>query len=98
MPKEQLEIEGTQGPRIKAIDEAAEDYVNARDKRMRLTEQEVACKAVLIQVCRKNEDKLSSDGNGTLRYRYDDMVVEWRKKDTIRVKHSDAEDLENEDD
>lgn len=97
MPK-QNELVGMEAPRIKQIDDAAEDYVAARDKRMKCTENEVACKAVLIQVCQKNEDKLSHDGNGTIRYRYDDMVVEWTKKDKIRVKHSTAEDLENEDD
>jgi hypothetical protein len=97
MPK-QNELEGMESPRIKAIDQAADDYVTVRDKRMKLTEQEVACKHALIEVCKKNEDKLSSDGNGTLRYRYDDLVVEWSKCDKIRVKHSDTDDLENEED
>lgn len=93
-----MEIPGTEGPKIKAIDNAADDYVKARDARMRLTEKEVACRAVLVDVCRKNQDKLSPDGNGTLRYRYDDLLVEWTKKDKIRVKHFVADDLENEDD
>lgn len=86
-----------EAPRIKEIDKAAEAYVTARDKRMKLTTAEVTAKQNLLQVCRDHESELSSDGNGILRYRYDDMVVEWTKKDKIKVRHSVDDESEAED-
>jgi hypothetical protein len=91
MPRNQTELEGMEAPRIKAIDEAAEHYVSVRDKRMKLTASEIAAKQNLIDTCREHEDKLSHDGNGVIRYAYDDMVVEWERRDKIRVRHATSE-------
>lgn len=42
--KGQQEIEGTARPKIKALDEAMERYVDIRDRRMALTKQETAAR------------------------------------------------------
>jgi hypothetical protein len=51
--KKQADLPGVEGPRvapvrIKAVDEAAADYVNERDRRCRQTPREVAAKQKLI--------------------------------------------------
>lgn len=46
---EQLEVPGTVPERFQEIEEAAGKYVKIRDRRMRLTEQEVDARGMLIQ-------------------------------------------------
>ncbi len=46
--------EGFSRKQIKAIEDAASSYVTIRDKRMKLTEQEVESKANLAEVMHKN--------------------------------------------
>lgn len=71
----QKELDGMERPTIKEIEEAAEDYVDARDRRMKMTEKEVACKSVLLQLMIKHESELSKNGEGELIYRYEDEEV-----------------------
>lgn len=97
MPKQQ-EIPGTEAPTIKAIEEAAEAYVSVRDRRMKLTEQEVTAKANLIAACEKHKDKLTPDLQGNRTYRYDEMIVVLKPgKDNVKVKTYHAGDEEEED-
>lgn len=63
MGKRQLEIAGTERKQIKEIDDAAEAYVEARDKRMKLTEKEVATKQALIDVMKKHGVQTYRDMN-----------------------------------
>lgn len=87
MPKlEQAEIPGTERPKIKAIEEAADNYVTARDKRMKLTEQEVAAKGKLVEVMLRHADKLCEDGDGNKIYRFDDEVVLLSDIATVKVR------------
>ncbi len=98
MPK-QKELEGMEAPSIPEIEEAADTYVKARDKRMRLTEQEVAAKVNLLQVLLSHEKELSPGEDGTKVYRFDDeMVILKPGKVGVKVKalHED-EDEEDED-
>jgi hypothetical protein len=94
----QLEIAGTERPKIKAIEEAADAYVSVRDKRMALTEKEVVAKTNLIQVVTENRAKLTPNGEGALCYRFDDLIVILKPgHDNVKVKsaHDDEEDDED---
>ena len=91
MSKAQMEIPGTERPVIKAIENAAEAYVSARDKRMKALENEIALKTKLIEVMENNADKLGVDADGNLLYRYDEEVVILSKLDTVKVKKAVAE-------
>lgn len=62
--------------RIKPVDDAAEDYVKIRDRRMAMTKKEVQAKQNLIDLLHKNADKIGADDEGIMRYEYDDVVVE----------------------
>jgi hypothetical protein len=97
MPK-QLEISGTERPVIKEIEDAAEAYVRARDKRMKLTGAQCEAKAALLTVVKAHEGELSVDGEGNRVYRYDDYLVTLKSKRNIKVKtaHED-EDSEGDD-
>lgn len=99
MAKKQLEIPGTEAERFPEIEEAAENYVKARDKRMRLTEQEVVAKTQLLQILLENESKLSPNEQGDKVYRYDDEIVILRRgKVNVKVKAvHDDEDGEDDD-
>lgn len=55
MAKRQLKIAGTGGEEIKEVNDAAEAYVEARDKRMKLTEKETEAKEALIAVMKKHD-------------------------------------------
>jgi len=65
MARKQLEIAGTERPRIKEIDDAAEAYQDAKKKRMKLTEQEVDAKKALGAVMRKNKVEVYRDDNAS---------------------------------
>lgn len=93
----QTELPGTERPTIKEIDKAADHYVNVRDKRMKLTEQEVIAKANLLQVVLENEKDLSKNDQGEIVYRYDDEIV-IVKPGKANVKVKGAHDEESEDD
>lgn len=54
MSKKQLQVPGTERPTVKEIDDAAEAYVEQRDKRMKLSEKEKAAKDALIGAMKKH--------------------------------------------
>ena len=54
MAKRQGEIPGTERKTVKEIDDAAEAYLEARDKRMKLSEKEKVAKDALISVMKKH--------------------------------------------
>lgn len=94
MPK-QTELPGTERSSIPAIEIAAEEYVKARDKRMKLTEQEVAAKTKLTEAMQAHEDQLDENPDGDKVYRYDDeCVVLQAGKVNVKVKrvHDETED------
>ena len=51
----QIAIPGTTQKAVPAIDRAAEDYVDIRDKRMKLTAKEVAAQATLVEAMQKHK-------------------------------------------
>ena len=55
MPKRQKEIPGTQADKIRAIEDAAGHYVEARDERMALGETEVKRRSELEDVMAKHK-------------------------------------------
>jgi hypothetical protein len=92
MPK-QIEIPGTERVTIPEIEEAAQAYVSARDKRMALTDREVAAKLNLITVVQAHEKELEKGPDGTKTYRYDDELVILKPgKVKVIVKAADSED------
>ncbi len=54
MPKKQNELPGMELPVIKEVVEAAESYVDIRDRRMNLTQKETAAQAHLLNMMEKN--------------------------------------------
>lgn len=99
MPKAQMEIPGTERPSIIEIEDAAEQYVKIRDKRMKLTEQEIVCRANLIQTMESHRKELVVNGDGALIYRYDDEIVTLAPgKVKVRVKRAGEEDEGEEED
>lgn len=97
MGKQQMEIPGTERPKIKPIEEAAEAYRAIRDKRMRLTEQEVTARTNLITVMEKNRDKLSVDSEGSAIYCYEDEMVILSEKATVKVRTASNDGGEDDD-
>lgn len=94
MPK-QLEIPGAERPKIKEIEEAAEGYVNLRDKRMRILTQEIAAKENLLQIMIAHSKDLPKNAEGEVHYRYDDELVILKPgKNNVKVKavHDDGDD------
>lgn len=57
----QKELTGIERESIEEINVAAESYVKARNKRMRLTEQEVASKTALIEAMTKHKKRVYRD-------------------------------------
>lgn len=99
MPRKQLEIPGTEAPSIPEVEKAADEYVKIRDKRMRLTEQEVTAKINLVQVLLEHEAELAPGEDGTKTYRYDDEIVILKPgKRIVKVKavHDDEDEEDNE--
>lgn len=82
-------------PAIPEIERAADDYVKVRDKRMKLTEQEITAKASLIASMQKHQDKLSVNGDGQRIYRFDDEIVILDPgKVNVKVKTAHADDAD----
>lgn len=87
MPK-QKELTGMEAPSIPEIETAADAYAKIRDKRMKLTEQEITSKAALIEVVKAHKDELSLDAEGNRCYRFDDVMVILKPgKENVKVKH-----------
>ncbi len=95
MTKKQTELEGMERVSIVEIDKAADHYVTVRDKRMKLTEQEVTAKTNLLQVVLEHESELSKNADGELVYRYDsEIVIVKPGKANVKVKGAHEEDEE----
>lgn len=92
MPKNQMEIPGTEPPKIKAIEEAAEEYRTLRDKRMKILEDEIASKTKLISVMDRHKDKLGVNSEGESVYRYDDELVILSDKVNVKVKRASSDE------
>lgn len=98
MSKKQPELEGMEAASIPEIEEAAENYVKLRDKRMKLLEQEITAKANLLTVVTEHAKELSTDAEGNKVYRYDDeMVILKTGRSNVKVKHVQDETDEDED-
>lgn len=59
--KKQTSIPGTEPKSIKEVDVAAEQYVEERDARMRLTEKEVEARDALVRVMQKHKLSIYRD-------------------------------------
>lgn len=78
MTKKQNELPGMEVPVIKEVVEAAEYFVEVRDKRMELTKKESAAQAHLMNMMEKNDlTEYVFDGKKA-------MIVEWGKKVKVR--------------
>ena len=87
-----------EAPSIAEIEEAAQKYVSARDKRMKPTEQEVATKLELIKVMQSFEPKLSVNQDGDRCYRFDDEIVILKSgKVSVKVRTAIDDGTEEED-
>lgn len=87
MPKQSdlpnVEGEGVAPKKIKAIDIAADEYVTIRDKRMAMTEKEVAARDKLVDLMKQN---------GLEVYFYSDQKVYIKHgQDKVRVCTNDGE-------
>jgi hypothetical protein len=90
-----IEGKGVAPVRIASVDKAAAEYVRERDKRCRQTPREIAAKQKLIDLLHKNEDKIGRDDNGTLRYEFDETLIELKRgEETLKVKAAPAADEE----
>lgn len=81
---------------ITEVDEAADVYVDIRDKRVRMTAKEVTAKGNLIDLLHANADKIGRDGQGTIRYEHDGRVILLQSKgEKLSVKElTDKQDEE----
>jgi hypothetical protein len=100
MTSKQMDIPGTERPKIKEIEAAAEAYVDVRDKRMKLTEKEVTAQTALVAAVVAHTAELSLNSKGEFIYRYgdDEEVVLKQGKKKAKVRHVAAEDDADEDD
>lgn len=96
----QTQIPGTEAPRIKEIDVAADKYVDVRDARIDASKKEVAAKERLIEIVQANADKIAPNDKGQRIYRYgeDLAVVLTPGKPKIKVKHVDDDEEEESED
>lgn len=84
----QKELPGVERRVIKAVENAADDYVDVRDKRMALTTKEVEKRAVLLHEMEKA---------GVSSYRYDDRIITLEAKAKVRVKTASDDDAVEDD-
>jgi hypothetical protein len=86
----QTEIPGTERPRIKQIDDAADLYRELRDKRMKALEKEIEAQDALQKVLHKHEEKLTDrDEDGNPLYVLEDgeeCAVLMRSEEKAKVK------------
>lgn len=84
----QAEMPGMERPKIKAIEEAAINYKRTRDRRMKLTEEEISTRQNLLDVLHKHLEKLTPNAAGEYHYRLDDdeEVVLLPGKEKVKVR------------
>lgn len=81
--------------KIRSIDEAADDYIKARDRRCRMSPKEIAAKTKLTDLLHKHEEKIGRGADGILRYNYgDEVIVLEPGKEKLRIKSSDEPDID----
>ncbi len=102
MAKEQNELEisgpGVTPVRIRVIDNALDEYIPLKEKRCKLTPQEVAAKLKVIEKMHEHADKLGKNGDGSLVYRRDDTLIvlkPGREKLSLRDANDDGEEEED---
>ena len=86
--KRQTQIPGTERETIKEVNAAAEEYVEARDERMGLTEREVQAKQHLLEVMKENKLTIYRDDNATPPL----LVTITPGEDKIKVSRVEEED------
>jgi hypothetical protein len=97
MPKPKTKEFDLTGPgvapvRIKELDKLAEEYIEARDERLKLTPIEVAAKTKLIGALHEYANKIRLP-DGSLEYRYDEVVIMLTPgKETLKVKGISSEE------
>jgi hypothetical protein len=96
MPK-QTQLPGTEEPSFPDIEEAADQYVSIRDKRMVLTTKEVEAKTKLMDVMRAHQKDLSVTADGDACYRFDNEIVILTEKANVKVKNANDDADEDED-
>lgn len=78
---------GVAKPFIPEIINAAEAYVVARNRRMGLTQLEMEAKQRVMNLLHIHEELLGRTPEGTIRYEYDDKLIELTPtKEKLRVK------------
>lgn len=88
MAKRQAEIPGTERKTIQEIDVAAEAYVDARDKRMKLSDKEKVAKEALIGVLKKHNVTVYRDDQASPPL----VVTLLPGKDGVQVRAADDEE------
>ncbi len=90
MPKRQKSIPGTERETNREIADAAENYVEQRDKRIAMSETETGAKDALIAVMK---------AHGITVYRDDDadppLTITLSSKDNVKVTEADSDDADD---
>jgi hypothetical protein len=86
MGKKQLDIPGTERKTIKAIEEAAEEYQELKEKRAAILSKEIAAKGKLLELMKKHEQKNYKCGESDL------LVSVVIVDETIKVKHVESDE------
>lgn len=73
----QQRIKGTEQESIPGLDAAIEEYVEIRDKRMRLTEKEIEARTALEELMRQNKKKT---------YKHDGYIAELQSTEKAKVR------------
>jgi hypothetical protein len=95
MPKaEQTEIPGTETPRIKAIENAADRYNEAKEAFQQASDTVQKQKDKLLEVCQANVDDMPVNGEGDRVYKYDGLLVVLSDKANVKVKRAPEPDDE----
>lgn len=87
---------GVEQPEIPEIEDAAEKYVEVRDRRMKLTEQECTVRGALSEVMHAHKGTLPQDQDGNSFYPFDGKrVILLNGKERIKVKEiNDPDDAD----
>lgn len=88
MPRQQEDLTGVEGPgvsqpKIKAVDEAMENLLAARSKRMKFAEQEKEAQTLLVELFHKHD---------LTHYSFDDTVYELVDIEKIKRVKKDGEE------
>lgn len=82
MAKQQSELKGLERPKVREIEQAADDYVRFRDKHKALGEEKKGAAEVLVAAMRRAKlDK----------YRYDGRVITLLEVDKVKIADADSD-------